>query len=137
MTKITLTVAAPETSRDDAAHLAVALGWVEGWRPDEWVNAFTAQYQDAQGNLYRVMSCPVGVSFVVAATAMGPVERPPEDVEPYIVNLTSARRAQDKLVTWQPGQGDAPAALPSAITAIAGPSGVEALALMGLTPVVI
>lgn len=137
MTKVTLTVACPEADRNDAMHLAVALGWIEGWRPEEWQGAFSAQYQDAQGNLYRVMSCPVGVSFVAAATMMGPVERPPEDVEPYIVNLTGARRAQDKLVTWQPGQGDAPAALPSAITAIAGASGVEALALMGLTPVVI
>jgi len=132
MTKARLTVACPEADRDDATNLAVALGWIEGWSPDEWENTFTAQYQDEAGNLYRVMSCPVRETFVANAAAMGPVERPAEDVEPYRVNLTGAHRAQDKLVTWQPGQGDAPKASPSQITAIVGPSGTEALALMGL-----
>ena len=132
MTQVTLTVACPEADRDDATHLAVALGWIEGWRPEEWQGAFSAQYQDAQGNVYRVMSCPVSVSFVAAATVMGPVQRPPEDVEPYIVNLTGAHRAQDKLETWQPSDGEYPGYAADRIVAIAGPTGREALALMGL-----
>ena len=133
MNRARLTVACPEADRDDANQLAVCLGWSEGWTPDEWQETFTAKYQDAQGNMYRVMSCEVGVSFVEAATTMGEVQRPAADVEPYVVNLTGARRAQDKLVTWQPGDGDAPQAAPDRIVAIVGPSGREALRLMGLT----
>lgn len=136
MSTITLTVACPEADRDDATHLAVALGWIEGWSPHEWEHAFTAQYQDAEANLYRVMSCPVGLSFIYAAVGMGPVERPPQDVEPYIVNLTGARRAQDKLVTWTPSsEGAIPQVSTTAITAVAGPSGSDALAAMGLQPI--
>ena len=134
--KITLTVATPEPDRDDATYMATALGWLNGWSPDEWEHAFTAQYQDAQGNLYRVMSCPVGVGFVAGATVMGPITRPPQDVEPYRINLTGARRAQAKLVTWTPqNAGPIPAATPASIVAIAGPSGVEAIAAMGLAPI--
>lgn len=135
MTEVTLTVRCAEADREDATHLAVTLGWIEGWRPEEWQGAFSAQFQDAQGTLYRVMSCPVGLSFVAAATMMGPVERPPEDVEPYTVNLTGARRAQDKLETWQPTDGAYPGFAADRIVAIAGPTGPDALALMGLTAV--
>ena len=134
MSKVILTVACPEADRDDATHLAVALGWIEGWFPEEWEQAFTAQYQDASANLYRVMSCPVGLTFVAAAAAMGPVSRPPQDVEPYKVNLTGARRAQDKLVPWQPTDPlqPVPQAATDRIVAVAGMSGREALAAMGL-----
>lgn len=145
MTQVTLTVRCPEADRDDATHLAVALGWIEGWRPEEWQGSFSSQFQDAQGNVYRVMSCPVGVSFVAAATVMGPVQRPPEDVEPYIVSLTGAHRAQDKMMIWQPATPDpetgetpdspVPQVGSDKIAAIVGPTGREALALMGLTAV--
>jgi hypothetical protein len=109
------------------------LGWSEGWAPGEWQDTFASQFQDGDGNMYRVMSCEVGVSFVAAATAMGKVQRPAADVEPYVVNLTGARRAQDKLTTWQPGDGDVPQAAQDRIVAVVGPSGRDALALMGLT----
>ena len=133
--KITLTVATPEPDRDDATYMATALGWLNGWSPDEWEHAFTAQYQDAEGSLYRVMSCPVSVSFIAHAVSMGPLERPPQDVGNR-VNLTGARRAQDMLVTWTPqSEGPIPLASPLAITAVAGPSGAEALAAMGLGPI--
>jgi hypothetical protein len=144
MSKLTLTVVAPEPDRDDATHLAVALGWIEGWSPEEWEHAFTSQYQDAQGNLYRVMSCPVGETFIQTASGMGPIERPPQDVgeldpetgehgPPYVVNLTAAHRAQAKLVSWA-GEGAIPQASPETIVAIAGMKGTEALAAMGLGP---
>lgn len=145
MSRITLTVACPEADRSDANHLAVALGWIEGWSPDEWQQAFSAQYQDASGNLYRVMSCDVADSFVARAVMMGPIERPPEDVEPYVVNLTGAQRAQDKLVTWLPAQPDpetgdvpenpVPAADTTRIVAVVGMKGVDAVAAMGLGPI--
>lgn len=144
MSKVTLTVACPETERDDATHLAVALGWIEGWTPDEWQHAFTAQYRDEESNLYRVMSCPVRVTFVANAVAMGAVQRPPQDVEPFIVDLTGARRAQEKLVMWQRAESDpesgissgnpVPRADPTRIVAVAGMKGAEALAAMGLVP---
>lgn len=136
MSRVTLTAACPEADRDDASHLAVCLGWQEGWQPDEWEMAFSAQYQDGQGNLFRVMSCRVGVSFVAAASVMGPVGRPAEDVEPYRVNLTAARRAQDKLVMWQPTDPlqPVPTAATDRIVAVVGMSGVDALAAMGLLP---
>lgn len=131
MSKVVLTVACPEADRDDATNLGVALGWIEGWSPEEWTGCFTAQYQDAQSNLYRVMSMPVGATFIANAVAMGPVERPAQDVEPYVVNLTAARRAQAKLVTWS-GTGDVPQVGTDKIVAIAGMSGTAALAAMGL-----
>ena len=130
---ITLTVACPEADRDDANHLAVALGWTEGWAPDEWENTFSAQYQDEMGNFYRVMSCPVGESFVAHAAMMGPIERPAEDVEPYRINLAAARRAQSKLMPWF-GEGPIPQVALDRIVAVAGIPGVDALKAMALWP---
>lgn len=135
MTKVTLTVACPEANRDDATHLAVALGWIEGWSPDEWKHAFTAEYQDAAGNLYRIMSCPVGEGFVLRASAIGPIERPPQDVGPYVVDLNGAHRAQAMLVTWTPSAGvPVPQVDAAKIVAVVGLPGTEALSAMGLTP---
>lgn len=153
MSKLTLTVATPEADRDDATNLAVALGWIEGWTPAEWEHCFTAQYQDASGNLYRIMSMPVKQSFIETAVGMGPIDRPPQDVgtwdeeaqeynAPYVVNLTGARRAQDKLVIWQPAQPDpetgvapdnpVPQVGADKIVAVVGMKGTVALAAMGL-----
>ena len=136
MNRVTLTVACPEAYRNDATHLGVCLGWSEGYTPGEWWGAFTAQCQDAQGNLYRVMSTSVRQSFVVKAAPNAPVERPEADTE-NDVNLTGARRAQDKLVIWMPTDPPQPIpkADPSRIVAIVGLSGVEALAALGLTRV--
>jgi hypothetical protein len=148
MTKLTLTVATPEADRDDTTHLGIALGWIEGFTPSEWERAFTSQWQDAEGNLYRVMSMPVRDTFVYAAVGMGPVERPPEDVgtldpdtgeygAPYVVNLTAARRAQDKLVVWQPKpETDSPVPKVGAdkIVAVVGMKGREAITAIGLEP---
>jgi len=153
MTKITLTVAVPEADRDDANHLGIALGWFEGYKPEEWFDAFHAQWQDASGNLFRVMSMPVQSSFVERAVMMGELQRPPEDTgeydpetgeygAPYVVNLTGARRAQDKLVIWQPAPIDpetgeppdnpVPQADGTKIIAVVGMKGTDALAAMGL-----
>jgi hypothetical protein len=136
MTRVPLTVACPEADRDDATHLGVCLGWSEGYTPDEWWGAFSSQYQDAQGNLYRVMSVPVAPGFVAKAAPNVPVERPEADTE-NDVNLTGARRAQDKLAIWMPTDPPqpVPAADPSRIVAVVGLRGVEALAAMGLDAV--
>lgn len=153
MSRLVLTVATPDADRDDATHLAVALGWIEGWTPAEWEHCFTAQYQDASGNLYRIMSMPVQQSFIDTAVGMGPIDRPPQDVgtldpetgeygAPYVVNLTGAHRAQDKLVIWQPIPADpetgiapdnpVPQVGADKIVAVVGMKGAAALAAMGL-----
>lgn len=153
MSKQTLTVATPEADRDDATHLAVALGWIEGWTPQEWEHCFTAQYQDAQGGLYRIMSMPVKQSFIDHAVGMGPIDRPPQDVgtldpdtgeygPPYVINLAGAHRAQAKLVIWQPAQPDpetgdvpdnpVPQVGSGKLIAVVGMKGTAALTAMGL-----
>jgi len=158
MSKITLTVACPEADRTDATHLAVALGWFEGYKPEEWFDTFTAQWQDASGNLSRVMSMPVQSSFEERAGLRGDLQRPPEDIgeydpetgeygAPYVVNLTGARRAQDKLVIWQPAPIDpetgeppdnpVPQADGTKIVAVVGMKGTDALAAMGLERIVV
>lgn len=136
MTKVSLTVACPEEDRDDTTNLGVCLGWLNGYKPDEWWGAFSARYQDAQGNLYRVMSMPVEPGFVSKAAPNVPVQRPEADTK-NDVNLTGARRAQDKLVLWMPTDPPQPvhAADPSRIVAVVGLRGVEALLALGLTAV--
>jgi len=141
MSKPVLTVAAPEADRDDATHLGVILGWVNGWTPEEWWRAFTAVYL-RDGQQYRVMSMRVSADFVAEAAAMTTVQRPPQDTgPPYRVNLTGAQRARDNLVVWQAGSEDAdgnpipaPQASPDRIVAIVGLPGPLALTAMGLEP---
>lgn len=133
MNKLVLTVATPEADREDATHLGVALGWSEGYMPDEWWGAFTSQWQDAQENLYRVMSMPVSQSFVLKAAPNNEIQRPEADTENEI-NMTGARRAQDKLVIWMPTDPPQPVPQsdPSRIVAVVGLSGRDSLAAMGL-----
>jgi hypothetical protein len=148
-----LTIATPAAELDDTRNLAVALGWMNGYTPAEWEQSFSAQYQDAQGGIYHISSFEASTAWIAAATQMGPVERPPEDVgtwdeetqeygAPYVVNLTGARRAQDRLVIWQPATpdpetGEVPAnPVPQVgadkLVAVIGMKGPAALAAMGL-----
>ena len=148
-----LTIATPAAHLDDTRHLAVALGWINGQRPAAWENSFSAQYQNAEGNIFHVASFPASRDWIATATTMGPVERPPQDVgtldeetgeygPPYVVNLTGARRAQDRLVIWQQAQPDpetgemplnpVPQADSTNLVAVIGMKGPEAVAAMGL-----
>lgn len=148
-----LTIATPAAHLDDTRNLAVALGWINGYTPAEWENSFGAQYQDAQGNIFHVSSFNASTGWIATATTMGPVERPPQDVgtldeetgeygPPYVVNLTGAHRAQDRLVIWQPATPDpetgempdnpVPQADQTNLVAVVGMKGRQALAAMGL-----
>ena len=148
-----LTIATPAGELDDTRNLAVALGWINGYTPAEWENSFSAQYQDASGNIYHVSSFNASTGWIATATQMGPVERPDADVgtwdeetgeygAPYVVNLTGARRAQDRLVIWQPATPDpetgevpsnpVPQVGDDKLVAVIGMKGPEALAAMGL-----
>jgi len=75
----------------------------------------------------------MNVQAAFVAEFGGALTRPEQDVEPYIVNMAGANRAQNALVAWQ-GVGEIPQAIPTAITAIVGPKGTDALAAMGLEP---
>lgn len=148
-----LTIATPAAHLEDTRHLAVALGWLNGYTPAEWENSFGAQYQDAQGNIFHVSSFEDSANWIATTTTMGPVERPPQDSgtldevtgeygPPYVIDLDAARRAQGRIVIWQPAQpdpetGEVPAnPVPQAdqtnLVAIIGMKGREALAAMGL-----
>jgi len=148
-----LTIATPAEELDDTRDLAVALGWINGYTPAEWENSFSAQYQDAVGNIYHISSFEASTGWIAAATQMGPVERPAADVgtldaetgeygAPYVVNLAGARRAQDRLVIWQPAQPDfetgevssnpVPQVGADTLVAVIGMRGPAALAAMGL-----
>jgi hypothetical protein len=148
-----LTIATPTAHLDDTRNLAVALGWINGYTPQEWEQSFSARYQDAQGNIFHVSSFEASTGWIATATTMGPVERPPQDVgtldedtgeygAPYVVNLTAARRAQDRLVIWQPAQPDpetgempsnpVPQASATNLVAVIGMKGPAAVAAIGL-----
>ena len=148
-----LTIATPAAHLDDTRNLAVALGWLNGYTPAEWEASFSAQCQDAEGDIFHVSSFNASTDWIATATTMGPVERPPQDVgtldeetaeygPPYVVNLTGARRAQGRLVIWQPAQPDletgempsnpVPQASATNLVAVIGMKGPAAVAAMGL-----
>ena len=139
--KLTLTVATPEASRDDATHMAIVHGWLQGQTHAEWQGAFMSQRQDAEGNLYRVFSMPVADHVIDAMLALldqENLQRPPQD-EPdedgnYVINMAAANRAHDMLRgnVWLAGDTPVPQVDPSRLVAVVGLSGLEALAAMGL-----
>ena len=134
MTKVRLTVACHIDDLADARNLATCMGWLNGYSPAEWWDTFNASYRDAQSREWRALSLEVAQDFIANTVISDPIERPAEDTENEI-NLTGARRAQAKLVFWQPT--DPPTPVPQAdpvrMIAVAGLSGPDALAQMGLT----
>lgn len=140
MTKVVLTVAAPEAAIGDASHMAVFHGWLQGQTPEEWEGAFSSQWQDDEGNLYRVFSLPV--SQAVAEAMLGlmqlaNLERPPQDTENRL-NMAAVNRAHDMLRSnvWQAGSGSAaPQVDQDKIVAVLGLAGLDAVAAMGLTSI--
>jgi len=122
-----LTIACPESLRDDANALALVLGA----GPEDVATYRSASYTDAHGNRYVCASLPVGPAFVGAATSA--LQRPAWDVEPYQVNMAGALRAQAALAVWLGGDDPIPQAAPDKLTAVAGGRGPAAIAAMGLT----
>jgi len=142
-----LTIATPIADLSDTRAFAVCVGWINGFRPEEWQGSFAAQWQDDAGNIYHVSSFEASAEWVASAAMMGPVDRPPEDVgtwdedaqeygAPYVVNLAGARRAQDRMVIWQPAEDAPPVPQASAgtLVVVVGMSGRDALEAMGLRP---
>jgi len=123
-----ITVACPETLRDDANNLAMVLAF----GPPDALTYGALNWQDAQGNLYAAASFEVEPEWV--AGAQSALQRPAWDSEPYTISMAAANRAQAALVFWA-GEGAIPAAAPDKITAVGGLDGLAALAAMGLTQV--
>ena len=115
---ITLTVASPAAEREHAGALAIYFGTQNGWTPEEWISAFNATRQDGDGNTWHVMSMQVSESFVI--------------------NNIGALSQLPDLVIWlddpdaEPVQFPTAASHPDKIIAVIGPSGIDALAAIGL-----
>lgn len=124
-----LTIACPVALIDDANQLAAALGESMGdaqtFRGDGW--------QDAGGNRYAAASGEVSEAWL--ATVQDTLTRPAWDVDEQI-DMDAAARAQAAMVFWTAAdETPAPLASPAALTALAGPDGPNALAMMGLSAV--
>ena len=129
-----ITAAAPASMLDDANSFAMVMAYgpadAQTYRNPSW--------QDADSNLYAAASFEVDPEWVTAAQST--LERPawddPPEGEGYTVNMTGAERAQAALVFWAPdGETTPPQARPTALTAVAGMGGPEALVAMGLSRV--
>lgn len=125
-----ITVACPESLRDDANHFAMVMAF----GPADALTYDALGWKDGNGNIYAAASFEAREEWVIAAQAS--LSRPEWDTEPYTVNMTGAERAQAALVFWvSDGETPPPQASTSALTAIGGMDGIEALAAMGLTRV--
>jgi hypothetical protein len=126
-----ITAACPAAMIEDANSLAMCLAY----GPSDGNTYKALNWQDAEGNLYAAASFEARPEWVTAAQS--PLQRPEWDVEPYVINMAGATRAQAALVFWVPSEEepDAPQASTTALTAIGGVDGLEALAMMGLTQV--
>lgn len=122
-----LTIAVPAAYIDIANHYAMTVGYSQA----DSVTYRTASWQDAQGNLYSCASLPISKDFLSRATS--PLMRPKWDAD-EVIDMVKASQAQALVTLWMP-EDDPITATPDAITAIAGKSGSEALAFMGLTQV--
>lgn len=124
-----ITAACPAALVGDANNLAMVLAF----GPEDASTYVGLNWQDAQGNLYAAASWEARPEWIEAATQ--PLTRPAWDTE-QIIDMDAAARAQAALVFWWPSEDASapPAASPTALTAIAGMSGPDALAAMGLVP---
>lgn len=118
-----VTVAVPALMIEDANHYAMCLGFSAEdsatYRGLNWI--------DASGNEYAAASFEARQEWIV--TAQSPLVRPAWDAA-RVVNVTGAERARAAVVfSLEPVL-----ALPSAITAIGGLPGADAIIAMGLVP---
>lgn len=125
---VRITIACPDAHRSDANALGACLGFsladAQTYGEPTW--------RDAGGNLYACASLDVREEWLAAAQQ--PLVRPEWDTGRK-VNMTGAGRAQALVRLWD-GTGLPPLARPDVLTVIAGLPGVDAVAAMGLVPVV-
>ena len=119
-----LTIACPDSLRDDANNLAMVLGY----GPADAETYGGLNWQDAAGNLYACASLTVSDAFTT--TAQSGLQRPAWDTD-NIINMAGANRAQAAMV-FSPTPV---AAMPDKLTACVGDDALAVLAAMGLTQV--
>jgi len=120
---IRITVACPDTLRDDVNQFAMVMAH----GPADANTYGDPGWQDADGNLYTAASFVAPDEWITAAQS--PLQRPDwDDPENPVVDMDAAQRAQAAIVY----STDAISATPTAITAIGGVDGIEALKAMGL-----
>ena len=123
-----VTVVCPEHMSEDANALAMVLSF----GPDDGKTFGTLGWRDVAGIRYSVASFEASSSWLEAAQSE--LTRPVWDKESYLVNLAGARRCQDALLFWSPGNGDAtPPNLSERLVVIEGLPGREAVGAVGLT----
>jgi hypothetical protein len=129
---ITITATCSESLRSDANQLAMALAFSPAdmftYQAPRWHRGDTA---------YSAASFPVRPEWIQGAQQ--PLQRPDWDTE-SIIDMDAANRAQAALVFWMPEYDEdgqlvtpPPQAAPDKLTAIGGPAGLTALALMGVS----
>lgn len=129
---INLTIAVPPAHLSNANQLALACGY----SLDDVSTYGEPRWQDAAGNLYSAANF---MSAILDQSPMEPLTRPEWDVGEQI-DMTAAAQAQAAILYWTEPTDDLPevpqsADHPGRIVVIGGPSGIEALAMMGLTAV--
>lgn len=126
MTEYTMriTIAVPESLMVPANHLAVAIGESAG----DFESFTIADWQDAEGNKYAVMSSVItGLLLQYAGTPPQQREFAPEEWDAQL-----AMQAQAAITLWL-GEGDPPAAAPDRITGIVMDDAWTALQLLGVS----
>ena len=119
-----ITCAAPEALVYAANQYAMCLAY----GPADGETYVGLNWVDADGNLYAATSFEARDEWIIAAQA--PLVRPAWDTE-EIIDMDAAEEAQAVLVF----STEPLLAGPDQLTAIGGPNGPDALALMGLTAV--
>lgn len=126
---IRVTIACPLGHLDDAAQFASATGYGPA---DEATFTSAPEYQDTDGNRYRVASGPVALSY--PGTVAAPLVEPE-----WGADMAAAARAQALIAVWQPPKDPeaelAPFARPDRITAVIGDDVDSALRVLGLVRV--
>jgi len=121
-----ITVACPDTLRDDANHFAMAMAF----GPADALTYGALNWQDGEGNRYAAASFEARPEWVLAAQAS--LSRPEWDTG-EIIDMDAAARAQAALVFWTAdSETPPPQASTTTLTAIGVMGGIEALAAMGL-----
>jgi hypothetical protein len=120
MTRIT--AAAPEALIYECNQLAMCLAY----GPADGETYVGLNWVDADGNLYAATSFEASYQWIIATQS--PLVRPAWDTEETI-DMDAAAEAPAVLVY----STEAVLAIPGQLTAMGGPNGPEALALMGLT----
>lgn len=121
-----ITVACPVGMADDANDFAMVMAF----GPDDALTYSPPEYQDGDGARYYAASFEARPEWVQAAQAS--LSRPEWDTD-QIIDMDAAARAQAALVFWTAdSETPPPQASTTALTAIGGMGGVEALAAMGL-----